>query len=101
MLFRSDYETQRKLMPDKDRIYQAYIMYIDAQIAILEAKAARVSGEAHEAKSKEGASIALLSTLIDGKYAVSKYLVDKAKASLHSIEKNISSESIGPYESAN
>lgn len=71
-----DYHECRKLMPEKDLIYQAYMRYLDARIYLLQAKLTR---DPHEARVKESAARALLSTLRQGKYAVSAYLIERAK----------------------
>lgn len=72
-----DYHECRKLMPEKELVYQAYMRYLDARIYLLQAKLAT---DPHEARVKEGAARALISTLRQGKYAVSAYLVERAKS---------------------
>ncbi len=73
-----DYHAARELMPDKERIYQAYMRYLDAKIYSLQARLAKRAGNALEGKTKESAARALFSTLRQGKFAATRYLVDKA-----------------------
>jgi|GEM_PF-6105477 len=61
-IWSKDYHTARYQMASRDLIYQAYMRYIEGSIAELE-------GERRTAH-------ALFSTLCQGKYAVTKYLVD-------------------------
>lgn len=71
-IWSKDYHEQRLAQPDKDLLYQAYMRYLDAKIYLAQSKRER-----NEAKEK--AAYALFSTLKQGKYAVTKYLVDKTK----------------------
>ena len=79
-IWSKDYHSTRELLPNQDRIYQAYMRYLDARIFILQAKKAKREGRIVEVQSKEKAARALLSTLRQGKFAVTKYLVEKATA---------------------
>lgn len=77
-IWSKDYEASRKVFPEKDLVYQAYMMLVDARIAQLQAKKARENGSMSEAISKEKAARSILSNLKKGKFAVSHYLVEKA-----------------------
>ncbi|NGX53327.1 MAG: hypothetical protein K1000chlam4_00036 [Chlamydiae bacterium] len=79
-IWSKDYHSTRKLLPDQDRIYQAYMRYLDARIFLLQAKMAKREGKIVKGQSKEKAARALLSTLKQGKFALTKYLVEKATA---------------------
>ncbi len=59
-----DYHESRQLMPEKERIYQAYMRYIDASI--------------YQLQGQESKAQALFSSLCQGEYAVSRYLVERA-----------------------
>ena len=74
-----DYHASRLLNPEKDVIYQAYLMLIDAQIARLEAKAAADKGLIEESEAKNLLADSLYKKLIGGKFAVTKYLIEQAK----------------------
>ena len=63
-IWSKDYHTARYQIPSRDLVYQAYMRYIEGSIAEIE-------GERRTAH-------ALFSTLCQGKYAVSKYLVESA-----------------------
>ena len=76
-IWSKDYQTSRKLQPEKDRIYQAYMRYIDARILLLQATVARREGKILDSRSKERAAHALFSTLRQGRYATTKYLVER------------------------
>jgi len=75
-----DYHACRQLMPEKEQIYQAYMRYLDARIYLLQSRVAR---DPRERKAKENAARALFSTLRQGNYAVSKYLVEHATAGIY------------------
>ncbi len=75
-----DYHESRKIMPEKDQIYQAYMRYLDARIYLLQAK---VTKDPREGKAKEHAARALFSTLRQGKYAVSRYILERASTGMY------------------
>lgn len=75
-----DYHESRQLLPEKEQVYQAYMRYLDANIYKLQAK---MAADPQEKKVKESAARALFSTLRQGKYAVSDYLVKRAAAGLY------------------
>ncbi len=87
-----DYHASRELMPEKNHIYQAYMMLLDAKIAQLQAKEAEVKGRLHEADGYRQAAKTLYSTLLSEKFAVSKYLVQQAKEGLVRLGQNYISE---------
>lgn len=69
-----DYHESRQLMPEQERIYQAYMRYLDARIYLLQAK---LTQDIRERKAKENAAQALFSSLYQGKYAITPYLVER------------------------
>ena len=75
-----DYHESRPLMPEKEQVYQAYMRYLDARIYNAQAK---MASDPQEKKIKENAARALFSTLRQGKYAVSNYLVERAAAGMY------------------
>lgn len=77
-----DYHEGRQIFQDKDQIYQAYMLYVDAMITKLQASLAKKKGTLHEARVKEEAAQGLLKTLLKDKFAVSFYLVQKAREGL-------------------
>jgi|694.fasta_scaffold42140_2 outer membrane protein assembly factor BamD (BamD/ComL family) len=81
-LWSKEYNESRKQHPEKDFIYQAYMMLVEAHILRLEAKLALEKGEIPEQQVKNEAAKAIYKSLINGKFAVSKYLTDQAKSSL-------------------
>lgn len=81
-LWAKDYHASRKERPDKEVLYQAYMMLIDARRLQLEAKLAASKGQTLDAQIKSEAATGLYKSLIEGKFAVSKYLIDQAKSGL-------------------
>lgn len=75
-----DYHESRMLMPEKERIYQAYMRYLNARIYQMQAKLAK---HKQESRVKMSAAHALFSTLLNGQYAVSKYIVDHATMAMN------------------
>lgn len=84
-LWSKDYYASRQLLPEKDFIYQAYMLLIDAHIIRLEALLAEKNGRSPEKEVKNEAATSIYKSLIKGKFAVSKYLVDQAKSGLKAI----------------
>ncbi len=76
------YHEKRAKQPEKDLVYQAYMRLIDANIYQLESQMAFLNGDVQEGQVKLSAAHALFSSLIDGKYAVSRYLKQKASVGL-------------------
>ncbi len=85
-LWAKDYYASRQEMPDKDVVYQAYMMWLDARIAQLQAHLAKSRGALSEVESKEFAARTIFSALVEGRFAVSEYLVAKAKVHLNELE---------------
>ena len=81
-IWAKDYESSRKRDPEKDRIYQAYLMLMDAHIAKFEAKKAEKEGKLFEKEQKEDAAKALYKSLLQGDFAVTQYVMDQAKSGL-------------------
>ncbi len=100
-IWSKDYSESRKLLPEKNTIYQAYMMLIDAQIAQIESEIARAKGASHEANSKEKAARTIFVTLLRGQFAVSRYLVERAIAGLSAIDPTLLSQYEEAYESPN
>jgi tetratricopeptide (TPR) repeat protein len=88
-IWSKDYEASRALLPEKDFIYQAYIMLIDARIAALESSIAYNKEETFEGYIKEEAAKAIFSSLVTGKLAVTRFLVEKASTDLKKLHSNI------------
>lgn len=100
-IWSKDYDASRELHPDKDIVYQAYMMLIDALIAQFQAKVAREEGAYHEASIKEQAAHSIFETLVNGKFAISQYLVDKATTGLGGGDLKFLSQDEEAYERAN
>ena len=77
-----DYHARRNLYPKKDTIYQSYIMLIDAKIALLKSRLAFKKGRMHEAESYIQAAQTIFETLLEEKFAVTEYVIEKAKSEL-------------------
>lgn len=75
-----DYHEERLANPEKDRIYQAYMRYLDARIGLAQADFDQKAGLNSDVKRK--AAQALLVTLKEGKYAMTPYLIEKASERL-------------------
>ncbi|MGM0439928.1 MAG: tetratricopeptide repeat protein [Chlamydiota bacterium] len=88
-----DYQARRELLPQQNRIYQAYLMLIDARIALLQSKLAARSGELLEARQRRQAAATILKTLTEGHYAVSDYLVNHAEQYLQQLSSSSETES--------
>lgn len=76
-LISKEYHSERERSPGQNLIYQAYMLLIDANIF-------RFEGETDPLKKQTAAS--LYQSLIKGKFAVSKYLVDQAQSGLDSLK---------------
>jgi TolA-binding protein len=83
-----DYHASREADPAKDTIFQAYLMLFDARIAQLEGELAAVRRDTSEQKAKLSAARTLYTTLLQGNFAVSKYLVSQAQSNLEQINGN-------------
>lgn len=81
-----DYESSRQRYPEKNRLYQAYVMLMDAHIARLEAKIAGKEGKDDEKRQKQEAAKALYLTLVEGEFAVTHYVTQQAQLGLEQIE---------------
>ncbi len=81
-----DYHAARKQSPDCDLLYQAYLILFDAKIAQVEAEEAAKRKHVAEQRSKEQAAKTLYGTLLQGDFAVSKYLVAKAQSGLNEMK---------------
>jgi len=85
-LWAKDYHRARTLHPEKDAIYQAYMMLADAQINYMQI---HLKGE-KEAQNdvRYEAAKTIFKTLLEGKYALTNYLVDEAKRGLEAMDKD-------------
>ncbi|MBS0624148.1 MAG: hypothetical protein JSS62_05950 [Verrucomicrobia bacterium] len=72
-----DYHESRRGLYEKDRLYQSYMRLLDAKICLAEANELKLSSQ--EAESKKKAAHALFSTLLQGKYAQTAYITQKAR----------------------
>jgi tetratricopeptide (TPR) repeat protein len=80
-----DYHANRKIFPEKDRIYQAYMTLVDAHIALLESLMAREKNVPLEAEIKREHAVLLYEKLLKENFYVSKYLINQAKSGLTSL----------------
>jgi len=87
-IWSKDYHARRELMPEKDIVYQSYIMLLDARIAYLRSKIALKKNLIAEAQDHEETSTMIFKALTKGKFAVSQYLVEQAENGLGAIETN-------------
>ena len=76
-LISKEYHSEREKAPGQNLIYQAYMLLIDAHIF-------RFEGQVDPLKKETAAS--LYQSLLKGKFAVSKYLVDQAQSGLNSLK---------------
>jgi tetratricopeptide (TPR) repeat protein len=88
-----EYQASRLRYPDKERIYQAYLMLFDAHILKHEAEMAALNGHQDEAALKKSAAIEMYNTILKEKFSVSKYLHDQAVLNLNELATHVSSPS--------
>lgn len=81
-----DYHLGRELHPNQGLVYEAYLMLIDADLARLDSKLAELKGSTHEKEMKRDAAKSIYRNLLQGKLAVSKYLIEQAKSGLDSLK---------------
>ncbi len=86
-LWAKDYHATRLKTPEKADLYQAYLMLIDAHIFRLESRLKR-----RERQIKEEAAAELYKNLLQGKFAVSKYVVDQAQSGLEQLKPELTPE---------
>lgn len=77
-----DYQESLKVKPEKERIYQAYIMLMDAKIALIQAQIAAEKNDDEERHLRASAAQEIFTNLLNAKFAVSKYIIDQAKSGL-------------------
>lgn len=82
-IWSKDYQTLRTQRPDKERLYQAYLILFDARIAQLQSELALENGDRLAAQLHREASRALYRVLTQEHFAISKYLVDQAQSGIH------------------
>jgi len=75
-IYSKDYHEQRRLQPERDLLYQSYMRLLDAYICLAEAHELKLSPQQIESRKK--AAHALLTTLVQGKYATTAYIIRKA-----------------------
>ena len=73
-----DYHARRLKNRDQNHIFQAYMMLVDARIAQLRSKMLMEKGLNLDAVDQTEIAETMLQTLLDGRYRVSRYLVDQA-----------------------
>ncbi|MCH9608665.1 MAG: Lipopolysaccharide assembly protein B [Chlamydiales bacterium] len=71
-----DYHEARLKSPEKDHLYQSYMRYLNARIALAETEVEKRNGI--DVKEKIRSSNTLLKSLTEGDYATTKYLRAKA-----------------------
>ena len=76
-----DYHSRRKKLPEKELVYQAYMVYIDAELSFLSSLLNDQSSSGRRIEAAES----IYKTLTQGKFAVSKYLKDQAELRLQAI----------------
>lgn len=81
-IWSKDYQQSLYKMPDKARLHAAYMRFLDAKIYHLQAQVARNEGNLIDSNTKEKAAFALFSSLRQGKYAVTRYIKDKAQLAM-------------------
>ncbi|SCA62476.1 hypothetical protein SCG7086_AA_00570 [Chlamydiales bacterium SCGC AG-110-P3] len=79
-----EYHAQRQEMPQKDRLYQAYMILVDAKIAVLQSTMEKTTQGERRLKAK--AAQTLFQALLDGQLATTEYLQSEAQAGLQSIK---------------
>lgn len=77
-----DYHASRTQFPEKDLLFQAYLMFIDAQSADLEAKQAFKEGNQVEARRKSEMAKGVYQTLMQRKLPLSSYLLSIVESNL-------------------
>lgn len=85
-LWAKDYALGREKLPEKETLYQAYMLLVDAHILNLESKLAEKKGKTQEAEIKKESALSLYKSLCEGKLSVSKYLLDQAKFGLDELK---------------
>lgn len=83
-LWAKDYQASLEDYPEQAIVYQAYLLLMDAMRLNVEAKIAKQRGQPMESQVKREAASAIYKSLLQGKFAVSKYLVDQAKSGYES-----------------
>lgn len=81
-LWGKDYAMSRQRLPEKERVFQAYMLLIEGHIARLESKETVINGSEYEREQKRAIARQIYEMLLQENFAVSKYLVDQAKSSL-------------------
>lgn len=81
-IWSKDYQQSLYEMPDKARLHTAYMRFLDAKIYQLQSLLARNEGNLIDSNTKEKAAFALFSSLRQGKYAVTRYIKDKAQLAM-------------------
>ncbi len=84
-----DYHAMRELMPEKDLVYQAYIMLLDARISLLRGKIAQERDNKNHAVHAFETAEMIFKSLIKGRFAVSQYLIDQATIGLNDVRSSI------------
>lgn len=81
-LWGKDYAMSRQRLPEKEKVFQAYMLLIEGHIARLESKETVINGSEYEREQKRAIARQIYEMLLQENFAVSKYLVDQAKSSL-------------------
>lgn len=88
-----EYHAARLQQPEKDRIYQAYLLLIQAHLNTAEAALIAKKGNAGQAATYHVLANQQYTTIVRDYFDVSKYLVDQARSALNLLNINSSSES--------
>ncbi len=75
-----EYNEMRSQYPDKDRIYQNYLKFVDAEILMLEAKEAEVEQNKQKAHDLKEQALLILEDLLQSPDTLHPYLHDRVKA---------------------
>ena len=85
-----DYHQARRQLPKQDKIFQAYIMYLDAKINQLEANIASLNkGNSYEIQTKLEVSASIYNNITSGHVALTPYLYRKAQKELELINEQL------------
>lgn len=74
-----EYNTLRENFPDKDAIFGAYMMYLDAQMLKLESDIARADNKADKALELQDSALRILDQLLENAEYTKPYLFERIK----------------------
>ena len=98
-----NYHAQRLSNAEGDALYRACILYMDAEIAFLQAQKANEQGDKQKTRSMVKAAKTIFKSLIEKNFLIPKYLSDEAEFALESLDPGtgdfLKREPIAPAES--